>query len=149
MRVARCAAMAVMALLPVSCAAQGPAMGDMLPGTLYTQDGRVLDFAIQKAPRSGAVTAFDATAQESFSGTYVGVLESTTANSSGLATNGRDFAVGAASAAVGSNMADATAFLRGDKGAMLTCTMRIEAAVYPRGLGTCKDNHGGIYRLQF
>ena len=57
--------------------------------------------------------------------------------------------MGSGSAVVGSNMADASAFLRGDKGSMLTCTMRIEAAVYPHGLGTCTDKRGGSYRLQF
>jgi hypothetical protein len=149
MPIARCAAVALVSLLPLSCAAQGPPMGAMLPGNLYTLDGRVLDFAIQKEPRSGDVTAFDPTTQERFSGTYVGVLESTSASSSGLVTNGRGFAVGSGSAVSGSNMADATAFLRGDKGSMLTCSMRIEAAVYPHGLGTCTDNRGGSYRLQF
>jgi hypothetical protein len=124
-------------------------MGSMLPGNLFRQDGRVLDFAIQKAPRSGGVTALDPTTQEHFSGTYVGVLESASASSSGLVTNGRGFAVGSSSGVAGSNIADATAYLRGDRGSMLTCSMKIEAGVSPHGLGSCTDNHGGSYRLQF
>lgn len=124
-------------------------MGAMLPGNLYTPDGRVLDFAIQKAPRSGSVTVFDPTTQEHFSGTYVGVLESTSTSSTGFVTNGRDFSVGSGSAVVGSNIADATAYLRGDKGSMLTCSIKIEAGVFPHGLGSCSDNHGGHDRVQF
>jgi hypothetical protein len=124
-------------------------VGAMLPGNLYTQDGRILDFAIQKEPRSGNVTAFDSPTQEHFSGTYVGILELTRTSSSGLITNGGGFAVGSAAGVTGSNIADATAFLRGDKGSVLTCSMRIEAGVSPHGLGTCTDNHGSSYRLQF
>lgn len=124
-------------------------MGEMLPGNLFTQDGRVLDFAIQKTTGSGGVTAFDSARQENFSGTYVAVLEATGAVSNGFATNGQRFVAGSGSAVVGSNMADATAFLRGNKGTMIQCSMKIQAAAYPHGLGTCTDNHGGQYRLQF
>jgi len=133
----------------VACAPQGPSVGAMLPGALYTQDGRVLDFAIEKAQRSGRVTAFDPATQESFSGSYVAVIASASGSSREFVTNGRGYAVGAGSAVVGSNMADATAFLRGDKGSMLSYSMRIEAAASPHGLGICTDNHGGRYRLQF
>jgi hypothetical protein len=121
----------------------------MLPGALYSQSGKVLDFAIQKTYGSGAVSAFDSDRQERFSGSYVAVLGSTTTNARAVVMNGSGFAVGHATESSGTNMADATAYLRGDKGTMLTCTMRIQAGVYPHGIGDCTDNHRMSYRLQF
>jgi hypothetical protein len=52
---------------------------------------------------------------------------------------------------VSSNIANANAFLKGDKGTMLTCVMKIEGAVVssPHGIGGCNDNLGKKYRLQF
>jgi len=136
----------------VSCAPQGPsgpAIGEMLPGNLFSQSGKVLDFAIQKTYGSGAVSAFDSDRQERFSGSNVAVLASTTTSARAVVTNGSGFAVGNATESSGSNMADATAYLRGDKGTMLTCTMRIQAGVYPHGIGDCTDNRRTTYRLQF
>ena len=51
--------------------------------------------------------------------------------------------------AVSSNIANATAFLKGDKGTMLNCVMQIEASISPHGIGGCDDNFGKKYRLQF
>lgn len=100
-------------------------MGAMLPGALYTKEGRVLDFAIEKTTGSGAVTALDPVSKESFSGTYVAIM-------------GAD-----------ASTATATAYLRGDKGAALTCEMQIQPGDSPHGLGTCNDNRKRSYRLQF
>ena len=121
----------------------------MLPGTIYAQDGTVMQFAIQKALGGGDVTAFNPATQERFSGTYVGVIRGTNVNSDAYATNGADFAVGAGSSVARSNLADATAYLRGDKGTMLTCAMQIQPGIYPHGIGQCSDNHRTTYRLQF
>jgi hypothetical protein len=58
-------------------------------------------------------------------------------------------ASGSGVASVGSNIANATAYLAGDKGTMLNCEMHIEAGLSPHGIGGCSDNKGKNYRLQF
>lgn len=135
--------------------------GGMLPGTIYSQDGKVLEFQIEKAHRTGAVAAFDPSTGERFSGAYVGILERTTAFSSGFLTGRTNFvgtgfsgtatstASGFGFGSVGSNIANATAYLAGDKGTMLNCEMQIEAGFSPHGIGGCVDNKSEKYRLQF
>ena len=123
--------------------------GTMLPGTLYTQDGKILPFEIEVARRTGAMTATDPLTQEHFSGSYVGIMERVTGTASAVVTNGNNSAVGFGVSSFGSNIANATAYLRGDQGTMLTCAMQIEAGLSPHGIGGCDDNKGGKYRLQF
>ena len=84
---------------PAPVAAVAP-LGDMLPGAAKHGEGRVLDFAIQKTTGSGAVTGFDPASKENFSGTYVGIK------------------------GIDANIVTATAYLRGDKGAALTCDLK-------------------------
>jgi hypothetical protein len=117
----------------------------MLPGAIYSQGGKVLPFQIEKAYHTGAVTASDPSTGERFAGQYVGVREQTTATASGVGSAGYGFASGS----VGSNMANATAYLTGDKGTTLTCEMQIQAGLSPHGIGHCADNNGVQYRLQF
>ena len=135
--------------------------GGMLPGTIYSQNGKTLQFEIEKARRSGAVAAFDASTGERFSGTYVGILQRSTGFSSGFANGQTNFSgngvVGTATStasgfgfsSAGSNIANATAYLNGDKGTVLNCEMQIEAGFSPHGIGGCIDNKGEKYRLQF
>lgn len=130
-------------------APSGPDFGAMLPGNLYSLSGNVMTFEIEKTTGAGSVTAFDPASQERFSGSYVAVLASTTTNARAVVTNGYGLAVGNATQSSGTNMADATAYLRGDKGTILSCTMRIQAGVYPHGIGDCTDNRRATYRLQF
>jgi hypothetical protein len=119
----------------------------MLPGQIYSEQGKVLEFQIERARRTGAVTAFDPQTGEHYSGNYVGILEavggsSVTVNSAG--------SVGTTNFGLGSNIANATAYLTGDKGSMLNCEMKIEASIItPHGIGGCADQRGGKYRLQF
>ena len=152
----RAAALVATTLLVVGCG-----IGTMLPGTIYSQDGKVLSFQIEKAYRTGAVTALDPATGERFSGTYVGILERTTTLSSsflsgqtnvagtGFAGTATSTASGFGTGSVGSNIANATAYLAGDKGTVLTCEMLIEAGFSPHGIGKCSDNKGKNYRLQF
>jgi hypothetical protein len=126
----------------------------MLPGQIYSQGGKVLEFQIEKAHRSGAVTAYDPSNGERFSGRYVGILErvsgtSTTMAHVGTSSGASASGVGFGSSSVGSNIANATAFLTGDKGNTLNCEMKIEAGFSPHGLGVCTDQKGAQYRLQF
>ena len=48
----------------------------------------------------------------------------------------------------GQYLGDAKAYLTGDKGGALTCTMKI-APANPHGTGRCEDNKGGAYQVQF
>ena len=117
--------------------------------TYYGQDGTVMQFAIEKTRGSGDVTAFNPTTQERFSGTYVAVVQGTNVSSRAYVTNGVDSASGVTASTARSNLADSTAYLRGDKGTMLSCSMAIQPGVYPHGIGTCTDNNRTGYRLQF
>lgn len=127
--------------------------GQMLPGNIVAEDGDVLDFQIEVAKRSGKVAASNPRTGEQFNGTYVGILERVTSFSTGYAQasgmGGSVTASGFGSASAGSNIANATAFLKGNKGTTLNCEMQIEAGLNPHGIGQCADQHGGKYRLQF
>jgi hypothetical protein len=84
-----------------------------------------------------------------FSGTYVGIMSSVTRSSTAV-ISGDVTASGFGVDSISSNIANATAFLKGDKGTMLNCAMQIQASVIaPRGIGGCTDNSGRKYRLQF
>jgi hypothetical protein len=52
--------------------------GEMLPGNIYSTDGKVMQFEIEKSRGSGAVKAVDASTGEQFAGTYVGVMPTVT-----------------------------------------------------------------------
>ena len=121
----------------------------MIPGTIFSSDGKVMPFEIEKAHRTGAVRAKDPQTGEVFAGTYVGVRERIDVVTSGTAISGQVVGSTFGSGSAQSNMANATAYLQGDKGTMLNCVMKIEAGLSPHGLGECTDNKGGKYRLQF
>jgi hypothetical protein len=123
--------------------------GTMLPGNIYSTDGKVMQFEIEKSRGSGAVKAVDTSTGEQFAGNYVGVLPTVTQTST-VIVSGSVVTSGFGVDSISSNMANATAFLKGDKGTMLNCAMEIQASVIsPHGIGGCTDNSGRKYRLQF
>lgn len=124
-------------------------IGGWIPGTIYSNDGTVLSFSIQKEFHTGGMKAFNPKTGEAFTGSYVGVLPSAEASSFGLASAGGSVASGDSFTTVRSNMANARGFLHGDKGTMMTCRMQIQAGISPHGIGTCTDNHHKHYDLQF
>jgi hypothetical protein len=138
--VVRCAVLVAAATSLSACA------GGMIPGQIYSEQGKVLEFQIEKARRTGAVAAFDPQTGEHYAGNYVGILEAVGGSSVTVSSAGN---VGATSFGLGSNIANATAYLTGDKGSMLNCEMKIEASISPHGIGGCTDQRGGKYRLQF
>jgi hypothetical protein len=148
-------------LIALSLGAVLAGCGSMQQGSIYSDDGKVIPFQIERAYHSGNVTANDPATGEHFTGTYVGVLERTTAttpsvgngqsNVSGpagsamVANTGSDFTV----APVGSEISYATALFTGDKGTVLTCELKIQAGIEPHGFGDCEGNKGKKYKLQF
>lgn len=130
--------------------ALGGCAGGMIPGQIMSEQGRVLDFEIEKARRSGAVTAHDRTTGERFAGTYVGMMERVSGSSTAFIQSGNRTAQANSFGSMGSNIANASAMLSGDKGGSLQCEMKIEASIgTPHGIGGCTDQLGQRYRLQF
>lgn len=142
MRVSGVAGVAV-AILLSACA------GGMIPGKIYSDSGKVLDFEIEKSYGTGRVTARDNTTGEQFAGEYVGIRETISGTSSGAVLSGNRVASGFGSSSVTTNMANATAFLTGDKGNSLNCQMTIQAGFSPHGIGDCTDKTGVKYHVQF
>lgn len=128
------------------CASTG---GEMLPGAIYSQNGKMLQFQIQRARRSGAVIALDPATGEHFTGQYTGIIEGVSGGSNTFAIAGNATAQGFSNTSFSSNVADANAIFTGDKGTTLTCTMKIEAGWRPHGIGHCQDNKNVNYQLQF
>jgi hypothetical protein len=124
-------------------------VGGMIPGQIYSEQGKVLEFQIEKSRGAGAVTAFDPATGEHYAGNYVGIREVTTTTSGAFVQSGNTFATGTGFGTIASNMATSTAYLTGDKGSMLNCDMQIQAGFSPHGIGGCSDQKGGRYRLQF
>jgi hypothetical protein len=94
----------VMAALIVSGFASN---GIMLPGNIYSNDGKVLQFEIERAHRSGAVKALDPSTGEQFSGTYVGMMPTVSRTSSAF-ISGKANLSGFGVDSVSSNIADTT-----------------------------------------
>ena len=53
--------------------------GGMSTGAIYSANGRMIQFQIEKAHRTGAVLAFDPSSGERFTGTYIGIRQGATA----------------------------------------------------------------------
>jgi hypothetical protein len=107
----------------------------MIPGKIYSDSGKTLDFEIEKSYGTGRVTARDNITGEQFAGEYVGIRETTSATSSSIGISGNRVANGFGSASVSSNFGNATAFLTGDKGNSLNCQMTIQTGLSPHGIG--------------
>lgn len=123
--------------------------GGMIPGNIIAENGKVLEFQIERARRTGEVRAFDPSSGERFSGRYVGILETVSSSGTAFVHSGTRSATAFGSSSTGSNIGNATAFLTGDRGTSLNCEMKIEAGLSPHGMGACSDQRGGRYRLQF
>jgi hypothetical protein len=123
--------------------------GGMIPGKIYSDSGKVLDFEIEKSRGTGRVTALDNTTGEQFAGEYVGIRETISSTNSGVILSGNRTTNGFGSSTVSSNMANATAFLTGNQGGSLTCQMAIQAGISPHGIGDCVDKAGVKYHVQF
>ena len=127
--------------------------GRMLPGNIIADSGDVLDFEIETAYRSGAVAAANPRTGERFTGRYTAIVDTTYSRSTGqvsvYGTGGSVTGTGFGTTAQRSSIGNASAFLRGDRGTTLNCTMQIEAGIRPTGIGSCQDQRGLGYRLQF
>jgi hypothetical protein len=121
----------------------------LIPGKIYSDSGKVLDFEIERSRGTGRVTARDNITGEQFAGEYVGIRETVSASGSSFAISGNRVANSFGSGSVRSNLANATAFLTGDKGNSLNCQMTIQAGVSPHGIGDCSDKSGVKYHVQF
>lgn len=137
----------LMALSVALTGCVGP--GTMLPGTIYSTSGRVLAFQIEKTASGGRVAATDASSGEQFDGSYVGISPTISTDMSASAFSGGASAFGGSSSTTSTNIANARAFLRGSKGSMLTCEINIQKGFQPRGIGSCHDQGGQNYVLQF
>lgn len=127
--------------------------GRMLPGNIIAETGDVLDFEIETAYRSGAVTASNPRTGETFGGRYTAIVDTTYSRSTNqvnvYGAAGSVTGTGFGTTAQRSSIGNASAFLRGDRGTTLNCTIQIEASIRPTGIGTCQDQRGLRYRLQF
>lgn len=123
--------------------------GGMIPGQIYSEQGKMLEFQIEKTRGAGAVTAFDAATGEQYTGNYTAIREGVSGASTAIVQSGTGYVTGTSFGSATSNTANASAYLTGNKGSMLTCEMRIQAGLSPHGIGSCVDSRGGRYRLQF
>ena len=135
----------VCALLAVSAIVIG--CGVMLDGKIYSlQEGVVLPMQIETSYGHGKIICVHPKTGERFDGTYSGVSSGSVGV--GILTSGGGQSA-AALGSVSSITANAIATMIGNKGTVLDCIMDIQKGIRPHGLGTCKDNNGNQYRLQF
>lgn len=140
----RHATILVAAICLVGCAS-------FLNGKIYSLERAVvLPMKIEVTYGGGEISATDPHTGEQFHGTYVGVRDSEVASVFGgtFTPQGR-FSPTVATAVSGRSQVPAMATMIGDKGTVLDCRMLIQAGWRPRGMGTCTDNTGGRYNLQF
>lgn len=126
-------------------------LGAFLDGKLYSLErAAILPMKIEVTRGGGQIAASDPSTGEQFQGTYVGIRDSEVASVfGGTFTPRGEFSPSVATAVRGSSRVPAMATMIGDKGTVLDCRMLIQAGWRPRGMGTCTDNRGGRYNLQF
>ena len=136
------------AILLAGCASL---LGTYLDGKIYSLERAiVLPMKIEVTYGGGEISATDPHTGEQFYGTYVGVRDSEVASVfGGTFTPQGGFSPTVATAVRGRSQVPAMATMIGDKGTVLDCRMLIQAGWRPRGMGTCTDNKGGRYNLQF
>jgi hypothetical protein len=145
------------------------AVGSYLPGQIYSmENSKYLDFEIEVSYGKGGVRAKDKQTGEVFTGTYVAIAGGSVTIGSGFGSVGgtratTSYADGSSSSSRirGSSvstttvqrsmdvMATSTALLFGDKGSVLDCGINIERGHVPKGIGTCIDKEGVLYKLMF
>lgn len=143
-------------------------IGSYLPGQIYSmENGRHLDFEIEVTYGKGKVRAKDKTTGEIFNGTYVAISGGRTTIGTGIGTIGGTttttvYGNNTANTRIGSSkisnttirksievMASSSAILFGDQGTVLDCGINIQRGPVPKGIGTCIDKQGILYKLMF
>jgi hypothetical protein len=141
-------------ILPVvlsACTTIGPSIGSYLPGQIYSiENGKHLDFEIEVSFGKGKVRATENATGEVFNGTYVAVSGGSTTIGTGVGRIGDTTATTISGVQKSINvMATSSAILFGDQGSVLDCSMRIQRGHVPKGIGTCVDKQGVLYKLMF
>lgn len=126
-------------------------LGSFLDGRVYSLErGIALPMKIEVTRGVGQISASDPETGERFQGTYVAIQDSKQASIlGGTLTPQGQFVPTVATASSGGGLASTMATMIGDKGTVLDCRMLIQPGWRPRGAGTCIDNRGGRYNLQF
>ncbi len=126
--------------------------GYFLDGKIYSLERpRILPMSIEVTRGGGAISASDPETGEQFHGTYVGIRDSQSAVALAhtFSRGGQPSQTTVVPAMSTRSQVPAMATMIGDKGTVLDCQMLIQAGWRPRGMGTCTDNRGGRYSLQF
>jgi len=101
------------------------------------EDGSTIVLQMEFSRWGGTMTGTHPITGERFAGDYT-------------ATQGRAAGIAGGTAVYVENYsAYGAGVLVGDKGTVLDCQLNINAGRPPRGNGTCTDQHGRRYRLQF
>jgi len=140
---------AVAAIFLSGCASL---IGTFLDGKMYSLDRPIiLPMRIEVTRGAGQMFAADPETGEQFQGTYVAVSDSgVTSVFAGTYDSSKGTLTPTIATAVSKRgQVPAMATMIGDKGTVLDCRMLIQAGWRPRGMGTCTDNKGGRYSLQF
>jgi len=85
----------------------------------------------------GTMRGTNPTTGETFAGEYTATREKAIATAAGV------------TASASSLTATGLGVLIGDKGTVLDCEININSGYVPTGVGTCTDQQGRRYRLQF
>lgn len=143
-------AMIVLVLVLTGCVPpqQGVKLGDMLPGKMFSlKDGNEYNFAIQVSYDTGAMTAFNPSTNERFSGQYTAIITSGGV-SQGVAKDSWGMSAGTVTT-VSTATANARGILKGDAGTVIDVYLDIQPGNRPTGHGTGVDNKEVRYQIQF
>lgn len=125
-------------------------LGTYLDGMIYSLDRAVVvPMQIEVSLGNGAIRATDPSTGEYFRGTYVAIQRVESGSVLGGTFTQQGFIATTETAHRTSNVVPTMATMIGDKGTVLDCRLEIQAGRRPRWVGTCKDNRGGQYNLQF
>lgn len=125
-------------------------LGTYLDGMIYSLDRAVaVPMQIEVSLGNGAIRATDPSTGEQFAGTYVSLTQTEQGAAFGFAFTPQGSSPAWAFGNKTSNLRPTMATLIGDKGTVLDCRLAIQPGRPPRGAGTCTDNRGGRYTLQF
>ncbi len=117
--------------------------GQTLKGTISSEDRQlVMPLELETSYGQGAIRCTNPETGEEFSGTYTGSTHKLRVTVGGGNRQAPEY--------FGPDYHPARALLHGTLGSVLTCDMTIEENVFrPHGFGSCHDNNGGRYTLQF
>jgi hypothetical protein len=120
----------MVSFLVVACAVTS--MGEMLPGSIYREDGVLLEMKIEVSRGYGKMTAVDTKSGEAFKGTYSAMRAGYSPGMSKLEP-----------------WANAVGTLIGNSGTVLECQLEIQTSVYVaniHGKGIAVDRDGRKYQ---